>query len=143
MSNQAEQAIDFEIVGDVPLIERPIEIHFFDNRIKKPVKFLADWKREDPKNAHEILREIMEREQNLEGSGMIEFQEEQIRDRLVSIKEFPTKTGKKINAGPDEDYSLSSVLDSLMGIRAYQSGLYQSMLSSLTERDLFDGKRKN
>lgn len=138
-------SVDFnlEVTGNTPLLERPVEIRFFDNRIKKPVKFLADWKREDPKSSFQVLSEIMTKEQELDGAAMIEFQEEQVRERLINIREFPTKEGKKVSAGEGHEYSLSSMLDKLMPIRAYQSGLYKSMVTSLSERELFEDKRKN
>lgn len=141
MSEQT--AIDFEIVGDVPLIESELTVKFYDNRFKKPIKFTTGFTREKPADAQQVLADILAKEQELEGSALSDYQEEQIRERLICVKGFPTSSGKKIDAGPDFEYSLDSLLDSLMTIGAYRTGLYQKMLNSLTERELFDAKRKN
>ena len=137
-------AIDFEIQGDTPEIEIQCKVEFIGT--VKPVTFTAVWKRESPAVAQQVLTEILEKEQDLEGAALINYQAEMIAERLMAVKAFPTAGGrKKIDAGvADEyEYGLEELLDKVLELRPYHTGLYRSMFNSLAERDMFEAKRKN
>ena len=141
MSNEL---LDFEIIGDTPEIEIQAKVEFIGKT--KPVVFTACWQREEPAVAQQVLTEILEKEQDLEGAALINYQAEMISERLVAVKGFPVAGGrKKIDAGTGDDYEygLEGLLDKVLSLRAYHTSLYRSMFNSLAERDMFEAKRKN
>lgn len=141
MSNEV---IDFEVIGDTPEIEVQAKVEFIGTA--KPVVFTACWQREAPAVAQQVLTDILEKEQDLEGAALINYQAEMIAERLVAVKGFPIAGGrKKIDAGLGEsyEYGLDGLLDKVLELRPYHTGLYRSMFNSLAERDMFEAKRKN
>ena len=141
MTEQA-LALDFEIIGDTPEIDIQVKVEFIGT--VKPLVFTAVWRREEPAQAQQILADVLEKESELEGGSLINYQAEMIGERLVAVKGFPVAGGrKKIDAGPDFEYSLDDVLDKVLSLGPYHSALYRSMFNSLAERDMFEAKRKN
>ena len=140
--SETSLAIDFEIQGDTPEIEVAVKVEFMGQA--KPVTFTAAWVRESPAVAQQVLTDILEKEQDLEGAALIGYQAEMIAERLVAVKGFPVdKSRKKIDAGEGFEYDLGSLLDKILDLRPYHVALYRSMFNSLAERDMFEAKRKN
>jgi len=134
--------IDFEVFGATPEIELPVNIEFLDKRFKA-MNFKAHWVRGDVDEARQTLSELLAKEEALTGAELADYQTSIMRERLIAVKNFPTSTGKRIHAGPELDYDLDSLLDKVLPVPSYHIGFYKSLLSSLTNRDLAEAKRKN
>lgn len=136
------ELIDFEVYGATPEIELPVHVDFLDKRFKR-VSFKATWQRDDVDEARQVLSDLLAKEEELSGAELADHQTHIMRERLLGVKNFMVSTGKRIHAGPDQEYDLDSLLDKVLPVPSYHTGLYKSLLSSLTNRELTDAKRKN
>ena len=132
---------DLDIIGATADIEVPVSVEFLDARLK-PFGFTAQWKRESPEEAQASLHNIKERERELDGAELIAWQAGLISDRLLGAKGFPVKGGKKIVIGEGTDYATADWLEKVLTVRAYHDALYKSMISSLADKNLFEGERR-
>lgn len=132
---------DLEIHGATADIEVPVNVEFLDMRVK-PLSFTAQWLRESPEEAQTALQNIRDRETQLDGADLINWQAGLIGDRLLGVKSFPLKGGKKIAVGENTDYTTVDWLEKVLTVRAYHDALYKSMISSLADKNLFEGERR-
>ncbi len=134
--------VEFELYNDTPEITVPVRVDFADNT--RPVNFKAGWVRHNPEEARELFRAIREREEQMEGSELIVYQDELIRENLCRIVDMPVKGGKKVSAGTSSDaHHLEDVLGKLLNHIAYRNGLYQSFIGTLFDKNIAAARQGN
>lgn len=136
--------LDFEIIGGVDEIEMPVEVALVLGNRSQELKFIAVWKRDDVEEARAIFADISEKETELVGAEFVRYQKSFVNDRLLRIVGLPTKAGKRINAGGENDsYQLADVTEQICRMTEYLTGLYRSGVGSLLGVNIETARRKN
>lgn len=136
--------LDFEVIGGADEIEMPVEVSLVLGNRKQEVKFIGVWKREEVEDARTAFVDISEKEAELSGAEFVRYQKSFVSDRLLRIVGFPTKSGKRINAGgPNDAYQLADVTNKICGMTEYLTGLYRSGVGSLLGVNIEEARRKN